>query len=109
MFLPRLVKSMQAHRGRLLPPGRGVRPRPVPDVQAAGNGAARVSRASRRTCWTGEVRIPPVPGALAKRLGTFPFWRGEERLLDAMERIYREASVVGMDVFLCAELGGEVW
>jgi uncharacterized Zn finger protein len=54
------------------------------------------------------VRIAPAPAALPKRLGGFPFWRGEERLLDALERIYREASVAGMDVFLCAELAGKV-
>jgi len=48
----------------------------------------------------GEVRIPPVAAALPRRLGNFPFWRGEERLLDALDRIYREASVGGLDVFL---------
>jgi uncharacterized Zn finger protein len=56
----------------------------------------------------GEVRIPLAPAALPRRLGSFPFWRGEERLLDTMERVYREASVAGMDVFLCAELGDKV-
>src|SRR4030042_2448092 len=39
----------------------------------------------------GEVSIPPVPAALPKRLGSFPFWRGEERFLDAMESIYSRA------------------
>lgn len=48
----------------------------------------------------GEVRIPTVPAALVKRLGGFPFWRGEESFVPALERIYREASVVGMDAFL---------
>jgi uncharacterized Zn finger protein len=48
----------------------------------------------------GEVRIPPVPALLPKRLGNFPFWRGEGRLLDVMERFYREASVAGLDMFL---------
>ena len=36
----------------------------------------------------GEVAIPPVPAALAKRLGNFPFWRGEERFLDAITPVY---------------------
>ncbi|MEK6718577.1 MAG: SWIM zinc finger family protein [candidate division NC10 bacterium] len=54
----------------------------------------------------GEVRIPPVAAALLRRLGNFPFWRGEEAFADVLEGIYREAAVVGMDVFL----GGQaVW
>ena len=48
----------------------------------------------------GEVSIPSVPAALPKRLGSFPFWRGEERFLDAMEHIYREVSSIGLKVFL---------
>jgi uncharacterized Zn finger protein len=48
----------------------------------------------------GEVRIPPITAALPKRLGSFPFWRGEERFLDAMESIYAKASPVGLNIFL---------
>ena len=48
----------------------------------------------------GEVRIPPVGAALPKRLGNFPFWRGDEHFLDALEPIYSQASTRGMDVFL---------
>ena len=48
----------------------------------------------------GEVRIPTVSAALPKRLGNFPFWRGEARFLDAMEVIYRDASPIGLKVFL---------
>jgi len=48
----------------------------------------------------GEVRIPPIPAALPKRLGSFPFWRGEERFLDTMESIYAKASPVGLSTFL---------
>lgn len=50
--------------------------------------------------WFGEVRIPPAPAALVKRLGNFPFWRGEERFLDAIEPLYAKASQQGLDVFL---------
>ncbi len=49
---------------------------------------------------TGEVSIPPVAAALPKRLGNFPFWRAEENFLAMMETIYRQASLLGMDVFL---------
>ncbi|MFQ5894157.1 MAG: SWIM zinc finger family protein [Nitrospinota bacterium] len=48
----------------------------------------------------GEVRVPPVPAALPKRLGNFPFWRGEERFLEAVELIYVQASPHGMGLFL---------
>lgn len=48
----------------------------------------------------GEVRIPPIAAALPKRLGSFPFWRGEEKFLDAMESIYAKASPIGLKVFL---------
>jgi uncharacterized Zn finger protein len=48
----------------------------------------------------GEVQPPPVSAALPKRLGSFPFWRGQERFLDALEPFYRQASQRGLDVFL---------
>jgi uncharacterized Zn finger protein len=47
-----------------------------------------------------EAHIPPVPAALPKRLGKFPFWRGEEDLLEVLEEIYSKASPAGMRVFL---------
>ncbi|MDH3769473.1 MAG: SWIM zinc finger family protein [Nitrospirota bacterium] len=48
----------------------------------------------------GEVQVPAMPASLLKRLGHFPFWRGEERFLDALEPIYAAASPVGLDVVL---------
>ena len=51
----------------------------------------------------GKVRIPPIPAGLPKRLGSFPFWRGEEKFLDVMESIYERASTVGLRVFLGEE------
>jgi len=47
-----------------------------------------------------EVRVPPAPAALVKRLGNFPFWRGEERFLGAIEPMYAQASPRGLDIFL---------
>jgi uncharacterized Zn finger protein len=55
----------------------------------------------------GEVRIPPIAAALPKRLGSFPFWRGEEKFLDVMESIYERASTIGLRVFLGEEVGHE--
>lgn len=48
----------------------------------------------------GEVVIPPDPAALPRRLGSFPFWRGEEPFLPALERIYRHAAPLGLSCFL---------
>lgn len=47
----------------------------------------------------GDVRIPPAPAALPKRLGKFPFWRAEEALSDVVEPIYKKASVCGLRLF----------
>ncbi|MEW5802491.1 MAG: SWIM zinc finger family protein [bacterium] len=48
----------------------------------------------------GEVRTPPISAALPRRLGNFPFWRGEEKFLEAIEPIYSKASTSGMELFL---------
>ena len=48
----------------------------------------------------GDVRVPPSAGALAKHLGHFPMWRGEERFLDALDFVYKKASGSGMNVFI---------
>jgi uncharacterized Zn finger protein len=48
----------------------------------------------------GPVQTPPVPAGLVKRLGNFPFWRGNERFLDALEPIYRQAGWRGLELFL---------
>lgn len=46
----------------------------------------------------GDVRVPPMSAALLRRLGSFPFWRGEQRLLEAVESIYSAASENGVDL-----------
>ena len=48
----------------------------------------------------GAVSLPPVSAALPKRLGNFPFWRGTERFLEALEPVYIAASPRGLDAFL---------
>jgi len=48
----------------------------------------------------GDVRVPPAAGALAKHLGHFPMWRGEERFLDALDFVYKKASSSGLKVFM---------
>ena len=48
----------------------------------------------------GAARIPTVSAALPKRLGSFPFWRGKESFIPALDEIYRKASPAGLNVFL---------
>ncbi len=48
----------------------------------------------------GEINLPPISAALPKRLGSFPFWRGTERFLEALEPVYAQSSKRGLDVFL---------
>lgn len=55
----------------------------------------------------GEVQVPAMPASLPKRLGHFPFWRGEERFFDALEPIYAAASPVGMNVFIGEHCAGQ--
>jgi uncharacterized Zn finger protein len=54
----------------------------------------------------GEVEIPQTDAALARRLGKFPFWRGEQDLLSALEASCRAASPAGMAVVLGEGKGG---
>ncbi len=54
-----------------------------------------------------DARVPLVAAALPKRLGSFPFWRGKEDFITAMEGIYRRASAAGLRVFLGGETENE--
>lgn len=57
--------------------------------------------------WLGEVQTPPMPAALLRRLGSFPFWRGKERILDALMPVYVQASERAQEALLesCKEDG----
>jgi uncharacterized Zn finger protein len=48
----------------------------------------------------GDVRTPPVSAPLVKRLGRFPFWRGEQELLDILSPVYDVASTRATEAFL---------
>jgi uncharacterized Zn finger protein len=48
----------------------------------------------------GEVSLPVVTAALPRRLGNFPFWRGEERFLEAIAPVYTQAALQGLNAFL---------
>lgn len=51
----------------------------------------------------GEVRIPPMQASLLKRLGKFPFWRGNRPVSEVIEPVYSLASQRAMET-----LAGEV-
>ena len=67
LLLPRLVEPLQAHRRGLLPAGRGVRPRSVPDLQTPGIAAGRAvpnagERGERNGQGKRETQNAPRPG-----------------------------------------------
>lgn len=87
------------------PPEREIPDEPLPeDPEIFWGGAVRPTDEEI------EVRIPRTPGAVVARLGGFPFWRGQSNCEAAMARIYRHASIAGLDVYLAAgtvEEGGD--
>ena len=50
----------------------------------------------------GEVRAPPASAGWPKRLGSFPFWRGGQRFLEALVPTYQQAAQRGLSAFLAA-------
>ena len=50
--------------------------------------------------FAGIGSLPAVSAALPKRLGSFPFWKGQTAFMPAMEEIYHKASQAGLDVVL---------
>ena len=46
----------------------------------------------------GEVSIPTFSAALPKQLGNFPFWRSEQKFIEALEPIYQNASSIGLEI-----------
>lgn len=72
----------------------------LPPEPLAADAASFWSGSALSDDFFGEVSPPPVSAALPKRLGNFPFWRGAERFLDAVEPVYARASPRGLDIFL---------
>jgi uncharacterized Zn finger protein len=54
-----------------------------------------------------DYQAPPVTAAMPKRLGSFPFWRGQERFLDALEPIYRRAGEAGLRMLVGDSSAGD--
>jgi uncharacterized Zn finger protein len=100
-------------------------PSPAPPVKAASRGEGSEAEATSVTepspvppeplsaepslFWTGgilsedafgAVQPPPVSGAWLRRLGAFPFWRGETGLKEALAPLYQAAAAHGFQAFL---------
>jgi uncharacterized Zn finger protein len=98
--LGRLLEGAGAKPGA--PPTTSEAPAEValpPEPLAADHATFWGGGRSPEAVW-GEVRLPPVAAALPKRLGNFPFWRGEERFLEAIEPLYVQAATRGQELFL---------
>jgi uncharacterized Zn finger protein len=77
-------------------------------AEEAGPGESEESLASDpEVFWTGqplsedlfgEVSLPPVAGALIRRLGPFPFWRGETSVEVCLSSLYTAAAEGGLGV-----------
>jgi uncharacterized Zn finger protein len=48
----------------------------------------------------GTVNLPPVTAALPRRLGSFPFWRGDQPFIEVIEQVYSQSSPRGLEVFV---------
>ena len=76
---------------KLLPPAESI----APDGEAFWKGSQLPDDL------LGEVGIPPMKAALLKRLGNFPFWRGNRLIQDTLDPVYASASIHGLHIFLC--------
>ncbi|HCC33843.1 MAG TPA: hypothetical protein DEQ28_08115 [Clostridiales bacterium] len=85
---------------------RGAQPDPPPDDDREASPLPADPEAFWRSAGTegddliGNARVPAVHAALPRRLGGFPFWRGDRPFLPAMEESYRRASAAGLKAFL---------
>ena len=102
-FITLLGAASETQRRGVAEAGRKRRAAPVvalPPEPLTADAASFWSGSTLSEDFFGEVSPPPVSAALPKRLGNFPFWRGTERFLDAVEPVYAHASPRGLDVFL---------
>lgn len=94
-------KKSAARKSQGKPTAREAQEEAVAQPEPLSLDASRFWEGSRlRDDPLGKVRIPRVQAALPKRLGNFPFWRGKERFMEALEAIYEDASSTGMEMFL---------
>jgi len=81
-------------------PGAAEEAVPEPEEPLAADPAAFWSGGELPADLFGEVQVPPASAALLRRLGNFPFWRGQERLPDVLGPVYRQAAQAGLGAYL---------
>lgn len=97
---PARTKARRGQAAVLAPPTEAPQDEPAAQEPLPCDPAAFWQGQALSDDFCGEVRVPSVVAALPKRLGNFPFWRGEEVFVEALERIYEAASLAGMNAFL---------
>jgi uncharacterized Zn finger protein len=101
-----LLKRLGGVAAPAEPAAEGVKPQDAEPLSA--DAAAFWTGAGLPADVCGEMRMPPVSGAWLRRLGPFPFWRGEKPLVEVLEPAYRRAAEAGLDVCLrAASEGGD--
>lgn len=50
-----------------------------------------------------------IESAVLKRLGPIPFWRGEKKCLDELNRIYRKAKMFAQEVLENTSVSASEW
>lgn len=96
------------HEGDELKKGRETKPEDKKKGKAAGKKESKKGNVIKETeakqasqepdNFETELKIPSLSAGLAKRLGNFPFWRGNDHFLDTLENVYGKASKFGMQV-----------
>ena len=93
----RLEASVPGDAGAVGPAGAASRPREPLNPDSAAFWEGSVGDLAE-PC--GAVEVPREPSALPRRLGGFPFWRGQSPFLETISAIYTKASPRGLDVYL---------
>jgi uncharacterized Zn finger protein len=89
-----------AGRGKRSKPARASASAVPPSEPLAPDVANFWSGAALPEDFFGAVNLPRVIAALPRRLGNFPFWRGEQAFFEALDEIYRQSSPRGLEAFM---------
>lgn len=100
--VPATVKP--ARRGNRAGTARGAATADLPAEPLAAEAEHFWGGASLPEDFFGAVALPPVQAALPRRLGNFPFWRGEQPFIEEIERVYAPSSARGLEVFIAQKL-----
>jgi uncharacterized Zn finger protein len=96
-----LGEETSTHSTRPRAAAPAVHPPPIPVEGPIDSSAATFWEGSELPPrWLGDVRVPPMQAPLLRRLGNFPFWRGNERFADALMPVYASACEYAQEVLM---------